>query len=47
MFYGFYTNETIGSNLSYSMPHAYFFTMLSIYFVSFAVIGIRFVYFYV
>ncbi|KAH1026264.1 transmembrane channel-like protein 7 isoform X2 [Dendroctonus ponderosae] len=40
MYYGFYTNETIGSNLSYSMPHAYFFTMLSIYFVSFAVIGI-------
>ncbi|XP_066141953.1 transmembrane channel-like protein 7 [Euwallacea fornicatus] len=41
MYYGFYSNQTLGSHsLPYSMPHAYFFTMLSIYFVSFLVIGV-------
>ncbi|XP_050297995.1 transmembrane channel-like protein 3 isoform X2 [Anthonomus grandis grandis] len=41
MYYGFYTNETLSSgSLHYSMPHAYFFTMLAIYFVCFLVIGV-------
>ncbi|XP_066251004.1 transmembrane channel-like protein 7 isoform X2 [Euwallacea similis] len=41
MYYGFYSNQTLGTHsLPYSMSHAYFFTMLSIYFVSFLVIGV-------
>ncbi|KAL1497386.1 hypothetical protein ABEB36_008365 [Hypothenemus hampei] len=39
LYYGFFTNEIIGSILPYSMPHAYFFTMLFIYVVSFVIIG--------
>ncbi|CAG9767322.1 unnamed protein product [Ceutorhynchus assimilis] len=42
LYYGFYTDENVSDNsvLSYSMPYAYFFTMLFIYFACFAVVGI-------
>ncbi|XP_060522067.1 transmembrane channel-like protein 7 [Cylas formicarius] len=42
LYYGFYTNERIPtfSTLTYSMSHAYFFTMAVIYLISFVFFGV-------